>query len=370
MFKKINAWLHLWLGLASGIIVVIVSLTGCILVFEQEINNFLYPYLTVKPEAESKYLPPSQIYNSIAKSLPGKKAESIWYHGLDKSAHVTINSDSTVYVNPFTGEILAVADHDAFFHFMDEGHRNLWMGRKIGKAVVGWGTFIFFLLLISGLILWYPKKWNKTNINNSFKIKWKAKFKRLNYDLHNVLGFYSMLIAVILACTGLIMSFSWFSKSIYWLSGGGIMPKREKQPVVKIQPAPNPIVYSADKVWYKVRKEMAVHEKNAIIVSIPDHDDEAIYACTDMHNGSWRDIYFDPATIEALPYSGKRLSDLAFADWLRKSNYALHVGAIGGLFTKIVAFITSLICASLPVTGFYVWWGKRKKANKNKKATA
>ncbi|MBB6273621.1 putative iron-regulated membrane protein [Pedobacter cryoconitis] len=369
MFKKINAWLHLWLGLASGIIVVIVSLTGCILVFEQEINNLLFPYLTVKPEAESKYLPPSEIYNSIAKSLPGKKAVSIWYHGLDKSAHVTINSDSTAYVNPFTGEVLAVADHDAFFHFIDEGHRNLWMGRKIGKAVVGWGTFIFFLLLISGLILWYPKKWSKTNINRSFKIKWNAKFKKLNYDLHNVLGFYSLLIAVILACTGLIMSFSWFSKSIYWLSGGDSMPKRQKQTEVKLIPPPNPIVYSSDKVWYKVRKEMAVHEKNAIIVSIPDHDDEAIYACTDMHNGSWRDLYFNPTTIEPMPYSGKRLSDLAFADWLRKSNYAIHVGAIGGLFTKIIAFITSLICASLPVTGFYVWWGKRKKTNKKQKLT-
>lgn len=148
------------------------------------------------------------------------------------------------------------------------------------------------------------------------------------------------------------------------------MAKRVKQQEIKIIPPPDPIVYSSDKVWYKVRKEIAVHEKNSIIVSIPDHDDEAIYACTDMHNGSWRDLYFDPVKIEALPYSGKRLSDLAFADWLRKSNYALHVGAIGGLFTKIIAFITSLICASLPITGFYVWWGKRKKTKKNKITTA
>jgi uncharacterized iron-regulated membrane protein len=45
-------------------------------------------------------------------------------------------------------------------------------------------------------------------------------------------------------------------------------------------------------------------------------------------------------------------------------NYDIHVGAIGGLPGKIVAFIISLICASLPVTGFYVWWGKRKKSKK------
>ena len=41
-------------------------------------------------------------------------------------------------------------------------------------------------------------------------------------------------------------------------------------------------------------------------------------------------------------------------------NYDIHVGAIGGLTGKIIAFIVSLICASLPVTGFLVWWMKRR----------
>jgi len=43
------------------------------------------------------------------------------------------------------------------------------------------------------------------------------------------------------------------------------------------------------------------------------------------------------------------------------ANYDIHVGAILGLPTKIIAFIVSLICASLPVTGFMIWWGRRKK---------
>jgi uncharacterized iron-regulated membrane protein len=43
-------------------------------------------------------------------------------------------------------------------------------------------------------------------------------------------------------------------------------------------------------------------------------------------------------------------------------NYDIHVGAIGGLTGKIIAFIASLVCASLPVTGFLIWWGKRRKS--------
>ena len=44
----------------------------------------------------------------------------------------------------------------------------------------------------------------------------------------------------------------------------------------------------------------------------------------------------------------------------------LHVGQIGGLTTKIIAFLASLICASLPITGFIIWWGKRKKSRSKK----
>jgi len=32
-----------------------------------------------------------------------------------------------------------------------------------------------------------------------------------------------------------------------------------------------------------------------------------------------------------------------------------------GLPGKILAFLVSLIAASLPITGFYIWWGKKHK---------
>lgn len=49
------AWLHLWLGLASGIVVVIVSLTGCIYVFEGEIKDFIEDWRFVQPQEKAFY---------------------------------------------------------------------------------------------------------------------------------------------------------------------------------------------------------------------------------------------------------------------------------------------------------------------------
>ncbi|MGQ7854341.1 PepSY-associated TM helix domain-containing protein [Pedobacter sp. WC2501] len=363
--KKLNAWLHLWLGLASGVVVVILGITGCVLVFEQEIKTLSSPWLFAEKPAGRAILAPSKIYQSVKKQLPGKEIHSVWYHGENKSAIVSTNSDSVVYVNPYTAKVIAMVHHEDFFEFIDDGHRRLWLPDKIGKQVIGWSTFTFFVLLITGLILWWPKKWNKTGKDQSFKIKWKARFKRVNYDLHNVLGFYTLLFALVMATTGLIMSFSWFNKSIYWLTGGVGNPRKQTTEVFSA--APNTILTNVDQVWLKVKNTIALYNKDQIIVSFPDEVDEPIYACTDMINGYWRDLYFNPSTLQLTRSAGKRLSELAFADQVRKLNYSLHVGAFAGLPSKIVFFVASLICASLPITGFYIWWGKkRKKPKKNK----
>lgn len=63
------------------------------------------------------------------------------------------------------------------------------------------------------------------------------------------------------------------------------------------------------------------------------------------------------------PYTGK-YSEANLGQLLRRMNYDIHTGAILGLPGKILAFLASLVCATLPVTGFVIWWGRRKKGNK------
>lgn len=367
-FSKINAWLHLWLGLASGIVVFIMAITGCILVFEQEIKQLTSPWLNVAAQSAEKVLPPSKIYNAVQKQLPNKEIHGVWYHGLDKAIKVDIESDSIVYVNPYNGKITGIVDHEDFFHIIDEGHYYVWLGKEIGSQVTAWGTLIFFFLLISGFIMWFPKKWNKTTANASFKIKWRAKFKRVNYDLHNVMGFYVMILALLIAFTGLIMSFHWVRESTYWISGGWADEPVKKEAVAVIKDTISvqqlDMLTAADFIWKKVRTEIAKENKEAVIIHFPDEPTEDFYACTDMNNGVWRDLYFDPNTLELLPKSQKYIKGERFSKWLMRSNYSLHVGTIGGLSTKIIYFLASLICASLPVTGFIIWynrkWGKKK----------
>lgn len=371
MLKKINDWLHLWLGLASGIIVFIVAVTGCILVFEHEIKSLTRPWLHTERPAGQDYQNPSVIYRNVKETFPDKKIFSIWYYGHGRTAKVSMNADSLIYVDPYTAQVVAIADDEDFFHFILDGHLGIWIEGELGHQIVSWATLIFVVLLITGLVLWWPKKWNKTNRDKSFKIKWNAKFKRVNYDLHNVLGFYALVVSLILAFTGLIMGFAWINKGVYWLASGGEEPPKYQRSfsdttIVR----DNSDFHNVDLAFRKGMNELATQNKDQIIVSFPAKPADAIYVCTDMYRGTWRDIYLDQNTLEVLPSSGKVLGDLRLADWLRRANYGLHVGAIGNMPTKIIYFIASLICASLPVTGFLVWWGKRKKKKKPTKPQA
>jgi uncharacterized iron-regulated membrane protein len=368
MIKKILAWLHLWLGIVSGLVVVVLGITGSILVFEQEIKSFTLPWLHADNPNQLPALAPSVLYAAGNTALPDKKINGIWYHGANKTAHVTSNSDSTIFINPYTAKIVAIGeDHDEFFHFIEQGHFYIWLPEKIGEVVVGWSTFIFLFLLLPGLVLWWPKRWNETNINKSFRIKWGAKFKRVNYDLHNVFGFYALVFSLILAFTGLVMSFAWFNNGVYWLASGG----EDRPAYVKSfsdTTANLGIAHSkqVDKAWQLGVTKIGKYNKDQIIVSFPQKVSDPISLCLDMYNGTWRYIYFDQHSLKILPTSEVGLENENLANWLRRSNYGLHVGAFLGLPTKIVYFFVSLICASLPITGFYIWLGKRKKSKLKK----
>ncbi|MDQ1087356.1 PepSY domain-containing protein [Siphonobacter sp. SORGH_AS_1065] len=382
-FKKAIGQVHLWLGLASGIIVFIVSITGCIYVFQEEIRDMTESWRFVEEQPKS-YLVPSQLIAIAEKKLEGKKATSLTYTKPNEAAVVGQfdrkkrgSKFTSVYINPYTGEVLKVksiarggndGDFD-FFRFILNGHRALWMPYDIGRPVVGVAVLIFVILLISGMILWWPKKWNKANRDKSFKVKWDGTFKRMNYDLHNVWGFYSTFFLLIISLTGLVYSFQWFSKGLYWVTTGGRNLSFERNTALSDTTQNLPVtITSVDKVWLNLTDQGKAQK--AMFVNLPQTPKDAISVTVYLKPGTYykTDVYtYDQFTLKPLkatgPFSGK-YEDADGGDKLRRMNYDLHVGAVMGLPTKILAFLASLISASLPVTGFLIWWGRRKKGGK------
>ena len=222
--KKTVGRIHLWLGFTTGLLVFIIAITGCIYAFQKEIQDLTQPFRFVERQSK-EFLPPSVLKAAAETRLPDKHIHAVQYLGPDRAAMVIYYNYEPnyyyylVYVNPYTAEVLKVKDMEAdFFQFILNGHFYLWLPPEIGQPVVASATLVFVVMLISGIILWLPRK--KKDAKQRFRIKWNARWRRVNYDLHNVLGFYTWTIAMIFSLTGLVWGFQWFAKGLYAVAGG------------------------------------------------------------------------------------------------------------------------------------------------------
>ncbi|HRN57071.1 MAG TPA: PepSY-associated TM helix domain-containing protein [Agriterribacter sp.] len=364
-FKKFIGKIHLWLGLSSGLVVLILGITGCILAFELEIRSFTEPFRNVKVENRD-VLPPSELKGIAEKHLASKKALGIEYPGKDKAAVAAYYDEKKyelVFMNPYSGEVLKHKNMNRdFFRVVLDGHYYLWLPENIGQPIAASATLVFLVMMISGLILWWPK--NKAAKKQRFTIKWSARWRRKNYDLHNVLGFYMTWVAIFLAVTGLVFGFQWFARSVYWITSGGETMVEHTHPVSDTTKKAS-FANMADHLWQEHRTGLKDGESIGVyFAAIPT---DPVEIAVNHKPGTYyhSDYYhYDQYTGKELPATGSyagSFEDAPLADKIVRMNYDMHVGAILGLPGKILAFFASLIAASLPVTGFYIWWGRKKK---------
>lgn len=365
-FKKSIRQLHLWLGLSSGLIVFIIAITGCLYAFQEEIQNLTQEYRFVEKQ-DKAFLLPSQLEQIARKELPTKALHAIQYNGTEKAAEAIffqyeLNDYYIIYLNPYSGKILQIVnENEGFFRFVLDGHYYLWLPHEIGQTVVASATLIFVFLLISGLILWYPK--NKKAAKQRVWFNWKKslKWKRKNYDLHSITGFYVLLIALIFAVTGLVWGFQWFGYSYYTVLGGEKSLVYEDPISVKTQ---RTLEKPIDKVWEIMQKEYP--QAKSIEIHPPENDSTCIAANANPEEGTFWKIdyrYFDQYSLEEkqVNHIFGRYPSATVSDKIIRMNYDIHTGAIFGLAGKIFAFLISLLIASLPITGFFIWWGRNKK---------
>ncbi|UOQ73841.1 PepSY-associated TM helix domain-containing protein [Hymenobacter cellulosilyticus] len=370
-FKKVVGKLHLWLGLSSGLVVFIVSLTGAIFTFQDEIRDATQDWRKVEvPAQPTEFLLPSRLQAITKTNHPELKPAFFMYMGPDRSTVLYTTDKQGEYfataLNPYTGQELAHLDlHRDFFSIIQDLHMYLLLPEEIGGEVVGVAVLVFVVMLITGIVLWWPKR--KTDRKRSFTIKWGARWRRVNYDLHSVLGFYAATIALLLALTGLMMSYEWVLKSVYFVSNAGHDYPAEKTPptVDTLQAVTATPIPVADFYYQQIRRSSPAAKM--IFLGLPASPKQPVYniayerALYYYHRDEY---YFHPVSgqlLKAIPHesksNGQKLADV---------NYDLHTGQVLGLGGKILAFLGSLVSASLPVTGFLMWWGRRKKPKKQR----
>ena len=201
---KILRKIHLWLAMPFGIVISIICLTGALLVIEKPVTRMLYP----------------DFYNEVPTTH------------VQNSPHTTQGSPLTVGTSHDVPENRQMELHKVekpkkkrlpFFRKVMQLHR--WLldppakkGEKsVGKIIVGVSTVAFVFTLISGMFIWWPR--NGKVLLNRLQVKFSKGWRRFLLDAHVSLGFWTFLLLLLMALTGLTWSFSSYREIFYMLLG-------------------------------------------------------------------------------------------------------------------------------------------------------
>jgi uncharacterized iron-regulated membrane protein len=368
--KQIFSKLHLWLGLATGLVVLVVAATGTLLVFEDELDewaNHDFYFVNIPPNAQR--LPLDSMASAAAAYNPSLKISRIYIETRADDRSVVFWAKKGkkqtwwMAVNPYTGKVIkAVNSNKRFFSVVLNLHRTLCMN-EVGKAITGASCLIFVIMILTGLVLWWPKRWKI--LKQRTRIQWSSHWKRLNWDLHAVGGFYVHLVLLFIALTGLTWAYPWFNNAVYFVFDGKPMKKMEapantvKQPILagfyeSIYQQTN------NTLPYKGRIGILMPEKENLSITVNKINREAV-----VHNINDL-LYFEKGT-------GRLLKENLFknsstGNKVRRMVLPIHTGKLFGWPTQIISLIAALVAFSLPITGLFIYLNGRKK-RKARKAT-
>ena len=378
--RKIFRNIHLWLSVPFGILITLICFSGAALVFEKEVMELCHRELYFVKKVEAAPLPMEQLMTKVAATLP----DSVSVTGVNISSdperayQVTLSKPrrASMYVDQYTGEITGKYERAPFFNFMFRMHRWLLDSMKQdggifwGKMIVGTSTLMFVFVLISGVVVWWPR--TRKALKNSLKIVANKGWRRFWYDLHVAGGMYALVFLLAMALTGLTWSFQWYRTGFYKTFGVEVQPsmghgnaaanatakggKRDGKPEGREGRGAHR--YSPYTNRQQVYEQLA--EANPDYKQISVSDGSASVAVPRFGNQRGTDRYkFNPRNGEITETT--LYKDLDNSGKIRGWIYSVHVGSWGGMLTRILTFVAALIGASLPLTGYYLWIRKKIK---------
>ncbi|MCF7688093.1 MAG: PepSY domain-containing protein [Cephaloticoccus sp.] len=380
-FRKTLFWLHLSAGVVAGLSIFIMCFTGMVLAFEQQLIAF----------AESDIRRVESAGSPIRLSLAELQERVTTDHPMSRPTGIVVSSDPAAavvfqlgrieafFANPYTGEIRILAStrtHD-FMQSMKNWHRWLALGgdnRPIGKAINGVCNCALFLLTVTGLYLWWPRKWRTKGLRRSvwFVLR-PADGKARDWNWHNVIGLWSAPILIVLTLTALPISYRWASNLVYVVVG-------EKPPVRNGPPGattpavnfPTPLAgtrpLGLDAILASAQDESPEWEQITLILGgnrnsrqtepEPPQGPRAV-TVTVKTSGSWprtatTTLQFNPYTAEIL--QRESFNDLSPGHRLRTWTRFLHTGEALGWVGQLLTGLASLGGCFLGYTGFALVW--------------
>ncbi len=344
---------HLWTGILTGLYIVVVCVTGAALVFRIDLQRAQHPHLFT-PSAPGPTAPAATILESIRDAYPGDRLSGIDAPTTTRPTYLAYVVRGpqflTILADPVTGTVLGELPERSFVRTVQDLHFDL-LGGRTGRVVNGFGALGLLLMCLTGAVIWWQ---GLLNWRRGLMIDVRRSWKRVNWDLHSAVGFWTLALIAIWAVTGAYFAFpTAFRNAVNRVSPISVARSPQSDPSGKGLQPPS---------WREMVEIASRRVPGAAVarVVLPSSDRGAFLVQfsdvtpTPAGSPNLTSVYLDQftgAVLEA-PTPGARTAGDVIMAWVAP----LHVGNFGGFGIRLAWAILGLAPALLFVTGFIMWW--------------
>jgi uncharacterized iron-regulated membrane protein len=351
--RKFLFQVHLWAGVAIGLYMIVISVSGSILVFQQDLLDD-----THRPAAASKLqISFGEAVQIARQAHPGE--ELLYLDNRNRNPNVLSvllrDGHGMRVVNVDRSSGLLVDDsvrqqRHPVLNFLEELHNQL-LGGSTGERINGIGGGLLFLMSLTGIVLWWP---GRKNWKRALTIMWRARWPRVNFDLHLAFGFWTLLFVALWGITGLYFGFPLqFRNAVATL--GSVVPMPQASHWTPGQP-----VLQVDRFIDKARQLFPGSDLVFLTYGAQEKDGSIVVILSRNRRTPLEVersiVYLHPSTARVLGTEDS--SRWTWGDKLLMWAYTAHFGDFGGLSTKLIWFVLGLVPAGLSVTGYLMWWNR------------
>lgn len=373
-----RVWLriHRWIGLVLGAVLALIGVTGSVLVFHQEIDEWMYPALlhVTRPTPEAPMQSIGAMVRAARARLPdGARVEFIYLprhaEAAAKCGYSLPRPDGPqpdewlAYVNPYTAEVTGTRLwysgrswlENPFVPFMFKLHYALLVWRY-GAPVVGVLSVFVLVSLLSGLYLWWPLNgsWSRAVRLRRPLASWRG-----NLDIHTFAGLVLLPVLVVLFVTGI-----YFNLPVLVTAPLGAVATIEPAQTIRSQNTPWAQAVDVDRAIAQALERYPGDRVQYVTLPLRPGDAYQVSQLVDLRLGvrMARASFVDQYSGEVIAVRDglSRPARTAVLQWA----YILHSGEAWSWFGRLLVFVGGLVCPLLVATGAARWWQKRRAARR------
>jgi len=349
---------HLWLGVLTGLYIFVVCATGAALVFRIDMQRAMHPDLFT-PRTSGSLADPVAVMASVQKAYPESRVSGIEAPTTTRPTYLAyaVSGDrfATLLLDPVSAELLGEVPEQSFVRTLQDLHFDL-LGGSRGRLVNGVGALVLLGMCVTGVVIWWP---GRSNWTRSLMVDFGRQWRRVNWDLHSALGFWTVALIAMWAATGAYFVFPTpIRLAVNRISPltNAATPQSQPAQTVASRPSWRALVDAAQ------RRAPGQHVARVVLPSSDTSPFLVMFSRVQPTPGNpeLTSVYLDQYTGETLtvPSLARRSAGDIVMAWLTP----LHVGNFGGNGIRVAWLLLGLAPPVLFVTGFIMWWTRVVRA--------